>query len=505
MVDFNNKRKTIFIRIFKNKKLLFLLLLILVGGFLRLYRLKELMTYLGDEGRDMLIVADIIQGKNFPFIGPPTSIGKLYLGPIYYYLITPFAWIFKMSPIGPAVFVVLLGLLTILLIYLVGSKYFNEKTGLFAAGLYTVSPLIVKFSRSSWNPNPMPFFSLVFLLSLYYWQEKKQSKYLFFAIIAFAIMLQLHYMAILLTPFLVFVFFKIGTKQQNKKTIIISSLIFILLLSPLLIFDLKHNFVNTKGIIEIFQQRSGEGFNFFEVLSRARDRIRQLFSLFLGFSEREWRNNLVVILTVLYVFINWFKQKKITRLIIYGWFMWGLLTIGLYRGSVYPHYLGFLFIMPALLMGHLLDAIYQFNTKTKILGLIFFLLLETWMLKITWKDLSRPPVLNVNLVQKIVKLIGEESNGKDFNFALLAKNNYDDSYRYFFRLWNLPVSYQTKVTQQLFVVCEDADICFPQGNPKWEIALFDVAYNGDIKIAGEWTPDPLIKVFKFIANKEVSL
>lgn len=484
------------------KETLFLAFFLAIGSFLRLYRLEDLMVYLGDEGRDMLMAMDILKGKNFPFIGPRTSVGELYLGPIYYYFIAPFAWIFKMSPIGPAVFVALLGILTIPLIYLVGKFFFESKIGFLIATLYTVSPLIVKFSRSSWNPNPMPFFSLLLMLALFYWQKTKKSKFFYLATVCFAVMLQLHYIVILITPFLIFVIFKLGKSLKDKKSFFYGLLIFVFLLSPLFVFDLKHNFVNVRGILEIIRDRSNEGFSLFDLLSRTRDRLRQLFSLFLGFSERGWQTNLTVGGVLIFVFFNWFKEKKVTRLVIYGWFIWGILAVGLYRHSVYPHYLGFLFPLPAILLGRSLGAFFNKGKLVKLVGLGLLSLFLIQAIKITWQYLYSPPVLNVKLVKKIVRLIEKESENQSFNFALLAKNNYDDSYRYFFKLWHIPVVYQTEVTNQLFVVCEDEEVCQPEGNPKWEIALFDAAYNGQIKRIGEWQPDPLIKVFKFVPKNE---
>ena len=51
--------------VFKERKKILLLFLLLIGAFLRFYRLPELMTYLGDEGRDMLIVKDIIEKSDY--------------------------------------------------------------------------------------------------------------------------------------------------------------------------------------------------------------------------------------------------------------------------------------------------------------------------------------------------------------------------------------------------------------------------------------------------------
>lgn len=487
---------------FKNiklrKELIILALVVCLAAFLRFYRLEDLMTYLGDEGRDMLIVADIIQGKNLPFIGPPTSIGELYLGPIYYYFITPFTWIWGMSPVGPAIFVVLLGILSIPLIYLVATKLFNRRVGLIAAILYAISPMIVEFSRSSWNPNPMPFFTLLLFYFIFEFFKQKQVKYLYYSVIVYAIMLQLHYIVILAVPFLIFLLYQLRHSIKNKKSLLIALLIFFVMMSPLLLFDLKHNFVNSKGLLTIFQFRSEEGFNLIDILSRSRDRLRQLFSLIAGFEEREWRNNIFVLVSLLFGIYDWWRNKNFARLLLYGWLTWGLLAIGLYRRNFYPHYLGFLFPLPVLVWAKMVDYFWQPHNPSKLLYILATLLLGVNMISKTWVMLSRPSVLNIKAVKQIVSLIKNESYGQPFNFALLAENNYDDSYRYFFRLWQMPALYQTEVAKQLFVVCEDENICQPQGNPKWEIALFDVAYGGKIALVGQWVPNPLVKVFRFV-------
>jgi 4-amino-4-deoxy-L-arabinose transferase-like glycosyltransferase len=495
-----NYRLSFLTKIFKFKALILLLLIVAFGAMLRFYRLEELMTYLGDEGRDMLIVIDIVQGKHFPLLGPPTSIGELYLGPVYYYFIAPFAWIFQMSPVGPAVFVALLGTLTIILIYWVTTKIYGSTAGFFAAILYTVSPLTVKFSRSSWNPNPMPFFSLLLILALISFFQTKKARFLYAGIITFGIMLQLHYIVILLIPFLGYLTFSLRQRLKTKKSLIIALLIFIVFMSPLLIFDLRHNFYNTRGILTIFLFRSKQGFNLIDIFSRSRDRLRQLNSLLFNFSERDWWTNLTSISLIVYIIYDWFNKKGFNRKVIYGWFTWGILAMGLYRQSVYPHYLGFMYPFPIIIFSGLTGSIFNRIKFGKIAAILLLVLFSWNMFVSSRQELTRPQVLNTFMVQKIVKLISMASNNQPFNFALLSNNNYDDSYRYYFRLWEMPASYKTEVTKQLFVVCEDEEVCYPQGNPKWEIAMFDAAYKGNIQIAGEWIPDPLIKVFKFVPS-----
>ena len=79
----------------KNKIYIVVLgLIILAAAFLRLYRLDEFVTFLGDQGRDAIIIKRILTLEHFPAIGAPSSVGQVYLGPFYYYLMAPFLLLF---------------------------------------------------------------------------------------------------------------------------------------------------------------------------------------------------------------------------------------------------------------------------------------------------------------------------------------------------------------------------------------------------------------------------
>src|SRR5690242_3578506 len=107
----------------KHAIVLGLLLLLAVGAYLRLYRISEYMTFLGDEGRDMLVMKRMIMDHKFTLLGPTASVGGFFLGPIYYYFMLPFVWASGMNPAGAAVMVALFGIATIYLVYLVGKDF----------------------------------------------------------------------------------------------------------------------------------------------------------------------------------------------------------------------------------------------------------------------------------------------------------------------------------------------------------------------------------------------
>ena len=86
----------------------------------------------------------------------------------------------------------------------------------------------------------------------------------------------------------------------------------------------------------------------------------------------------------------------------------------------------------------------------------------------------------------------EASEKEPFNFGLIAKQNYDESYRYLFEAKQAPlVRGEDGITDQLFVVCENEE-CQPEGDPAWQVAIFGPADTTD-----QWQVD-YIQVFRLV-------
>src|SRR4051812_39219754 len=100
----------------------------LVAAFLRVYRLQEFATFLGDQGRDAIIIKRLITFEHLTAIGPPSSIGQVFLGPFYYYLVAPFLPLFNFHPIGLVVGVVLIALIGFVASFIVIKKEVNTIT-----------------------------------------------------------------------------------------------------------------------------------------------------------------------------------------------------------------------------------------------------------------------------------------------------------------------------------------------------------------------------------------
>ncbi|MDP2649830.1 MAG: glycosyltransferase family 39 protein [bacterium] len=525
------------LKFFQKKENLIFVLILLTAAFLRFYKIGDYMTFLGDEGRDVLVVYNILHG-NLTLLGPNASVGGFFLGPIYYYFMAPFLLLFNYNPVGPAVMVAFFGVATVWLVYKIGSEFFDKRTGILAASLYTISPIVIAYSRSSWNPNLMPFFSLLTLYVLY--KAVKNSSYKLFVAsgILFGILLQLHYLAtfvgIVIGFYILLGNLIINHKQfllrltQTVKNYLYFFLGFLIGWSPFLLFEARHGFPNIKSIINfIFHSgETGGNPNYFaivwDVFFRLFGRLIMKFPppeqisipasninfdfYFINFKlEAFYLFFFTLILAFgglalfLYKLSHSFKNKELflKLSLIFLWFFAGIFLFGFYKKSIYDYYLGFMFPLPFLFIGYFLSSLFKYQIG-KIASIIFFSILV--VLNLSGIPFRYVPNRQLVQVKEISDFVLSKTDVKPFNFALITGGNSDHAYRYFFKLasqdptviQNSQIDPERKsVTDQLLIVCEDPN-CHPLGYSLWEVSGF-----GRAEIAGEWDVS-VVKVFKLV-------
>src|SRR3989344_8913644 len=182
------------------------ILILLFGILLRFYQLEGFVTFLGDQGRDAIILKRIVTFEHFPAIGAPTSAGQVYLGPFYYYFIAPWLLLFNFNPIGPAEGAAILSSIFILVNYIVVKKLFDRIVGLISSTLLTFSFVLIEFSRFSWNPNLLPLFSLLTAYATIFAVKRQKKLFYILAGSFFSFTIQLHYLALFLAPPIVVIF-----------------------------------------------------------------------------------------------------------------------------------------------------------------------------------------------------------------------------------------------------------------------------------------------------------
>ncbi len=456
---------------FRRLPLVFILVL---AAFLRLYKIGDYAEYLGDQGRDMIIVRDFIVNGNLFFIGPQTSIGNMYLGPFYYYFMLPFLYLSYPNPIGPVYAVAALSVITVALIYLITKKIFNQKMAILATIFFALSHITVELARFSWNPNPAPFFSLL-MFYFSYLAVKKDSRYWLLVSVMFSILAQLHYVALLsLAGAGVFFLLHLPKKTKKKdrqkllKYTVLSILLFLLSLTPLILFDWKHDWRNVQAFTNIITKE--QSFD----LQRKTDRqgLETIIKFFTVDLRRQSKkvlfdstfgdlgiNNLFFYLTLLFVLVYLIKNRKklpTSEQLLFSYLLTGLFGLSLYQHEVYTHYYAYLLPMIYIFYAWLLSKI-----KPKGLFYVISLIFLVFFISKNMNFYSlQASGWTINDVKRVATSIQERVKaGEKYNLVLLSesKDLYGMNYRYFLSTMdNSPVKIEDHhQAEKLFIINEE--------------------------------------------------
>jgi len=478
-----------------------LILILVVAFFFRFYNLTGSLQFQGDQGRDAMIVADIFRLHDLVFIGPVTSVGNMYLGPFYYYLMLPFLWLTYPSPMGPVYAVAFLGLITVYLVYLLGRKLIGEPGALIASGFYALSAIVIQNTRFSWNPNPAPLASLL-MIYFTYLAWKKNAKYWIWVSVCFSILIQLHYLTLLSLPAAGLIWllafrdqYQTTKKEKNKnlwqklKPLFIPSFlaigIFIISLTPLVLFDLKHHGNNLKA----FQGLVGSGDNFKyapqqSVMTKLAATIKEnegrslhiLFETMIG--KNRTLNRALLYLTLFFIISlviwkNKHQQDLAPLIVLLIYLITGIIGTSLYEHTIFDHYISYLFPVTALIYGLIFS-----NLKPKFLGLFALIIFGSYFVSYNWQKM---PIKTMGWTVNDIRLTSEEilkhlQPGEKYNLVLLSESRDIDgqNYRYFLTTGHTRpvVAEERGNVNTLIIINEEKLLTDVTNSPISEIATF---------------------------------
>lgn len=288
-----------------NKTYLLLFLILALAAFLRFWRLPEMANYDFDQEYAANFAYTVVKDFPIQLIGQGLSIQGLFMGPLYFYFLVPFFAAFNLHPIGGYVGSIILSLVIISLYFLVAKELFGNVAAIIAAFLRSI--LFIEINND-WNMAPVYASELLVLLTWLgfyrYWQE--QIKVLPFLALLFGLYTSIH--PILFPFYLVFLALLLIKKRlPNIKTTILSIIFFIIPISPLLLFEYWHKFLEVKLILGFFIGKSAEPINFnrftsyLNTISAEPSRI-----LALNFLAKE------LVLLVLFGLVSFLIYKKVS-------------------------------------------------------------------------------------------------------------------------------------------------------------------------------------------------
>lgn len=480
----------------KKVYIVFMVLLAVCAIFLRFYRIPEYLMFLSDQGRDAIVLKRLVTLEKLVFVGPTTSIGNVFTGPFYYYLVAPFMLIFRLNPVGPAYGVALINSLGLLGVTVYIKKRYGKLASiifLFFAGLSSTQ---IFQSRYSWNPNPVPLFTMLTLIS---WQQALESrKKIFFCLTGLlcGFSLQLHYITIVtLFPILLSLGIWVVNKREHPQTknrnvsfflsrVAYCFLAFVASFIPLILFEIRNHFINTRALFLAF------GTNEVRAKTPYIDRMADTIVSFINHSftfSIDAKLAPYLFIVVLVVLVSFFigRKKKVDLFLVWlaiivvsNILILALLEVGRHVHYFNPSY----WAVYTLLSIAIASLFHTLRSKhTQIVGiiiiiLILFLYARAQIISLSFLFEPYRKSTQISQAKEVATYIISQVSNEKYQVVGLPFFETEGHYRYFLEYFNRrPMSADTLGDpKELFVICHELakSDCDIPGNAQWQLADF---------------------------------
>ena len=278
----------------KNKTLIFLLIIIAVAAFFRLWRLDSLPAGLfPDEAANGLDILLIFQGHHSPFF--ERGLGRESL---FFYLQAISIALFGIGVWQLHLVSALVGILTVVLTWFLAKKLFNERIAFFTSFFLATSTWHTTLSRTGFRAILVPLLAtLFFCLAYLTFRESSEKKRKLLAILA-GLSLGLGFYTyisframFLIVGFLLIIIALIhrGIFKKFWREIIIGLVSMLLIMTPLIIYFINHpdSFVGRAGHTSIFNPDLNQG----DIWGTFLEVLKKTCLMFFIRGDLNWRHN----------------------------------------------------------------------------------------------------------------------------------------------------------------------------------------------------------------------
>lgn len=248
----------------KNKNIILITVLIALFFFLRIYHLEDSLNFGSDQGMTLLETYNLFQAKKITLISQTgsswTADGRyIFFSSLLYYILMPVLILFSWDPISVSYFLIILQFVSLVFLFWLIARTRNFETAAIFSLLYIISPRLVEHSRFVWTPNFLiPLSSAVLALMFLLSRKKKKLSVIALTIgIICGIGFQMHY-SFVLVIIIAISWLLLGKYFRGREYLCLFSG-FILMLLPLIVFELRHNFYNLRTAVYIFQAKRSTG------------------------------------------------------------------------------------------------------------------------------------------------------------------------------------------------------------------------------------------------------
>lgn len=426
---------------------IFLLLILIIAFIIRVWNLNNLLGFYFDQGRDALVIWDLVHKGEFFLIGPTTGLAGIFRAPYYYYLIAPFYLLGRGDPLVPSIFLVALSTYAIYLIYRLGEKIHSKVAGIIATLIATFSFYIAMASRWLSNPTPMLLLSMILVWAMINAVDRKKWAWPVIATVvglslfSFGSAGELFYIPAIVI-FLIWTLISQGFGKKSSldwRTTTISIFLFTLTFAPLVIFDIKHQRILSNNIAQTFIAEKS-----FTTPTEFLINLRTSFyyDVFTNkiFDSRGKREVYVLSFVALWFLLSLPKHVKNKKyLVIVLLLMAPIIGLYFYQGNatvLYDYYMTGYYMIFILLFAIILADIWRFKIG-KLFVLYFFYLFLSANLSILLPRVNSDTKAQGSLYfanqKQAIDWVYKDAGGKDFNVDVYVPPVIPYAYDYLFK------------------------------------------------------------------------
>ncbi|MFZ2153352.1 MAG: glycosyltransferase family 39 protein [Microgenomates group bacterium] len=227
---------------------------LIIGLIFRLYNFERSFSFAHDQDLYSWIAKDILVNHHNRLVGQITSVEGVFIGSFYYYVMAIFYAVGGMNPLAASIPLLVIGLASIYSIYWVVKINFGLRAGVIAGFIYCCSYGMAVFDMWSVPTEPTLLWSIWFLATIM-GLLKGNLKYLPLYGFLCGFVWQLHIALIPILPLPIMAYFVGKNKfsylwnKNNLKIVLMSLVIFLITISPFVVFEVKHNFSQTKSML----------------------------------------------------------------------------------------------------------------------------------------------------------------------------------------------------------------------------------------------------------------
>lgn len=224
-------------------------LILILAIFLRFYNYENRWGLAYDQARDALVAREALRQHKIPVLGPFSQAGSFVMGPIWYWLVALATSVYPNSILTPWVILTISYVLVVYIMILIGKELDGKSLALILGIFTAISTAQIAQSTDLTNPSGIAILSASALYFAIKYVKTGRKLFIFLSPFFISLAINVHLQAIgllfLIPPM-------VAAQRPNLKKISFLLIGIVIPFIPLIVFDIAHNFYDTRSMIDYF-------------------------------------------------------------------------------------------------------------------------------------------------------------------------------------------------------------------------------------------------------------